>query len=103
MPFDCFARGCDVHAADVHELAIGQNAGPRDVQENADTVRRGLRDRHDIVNAIGALRPRVDERSHAVCQADRRHLFRAGMRVDVDQAGDDELAGGIEGIHRIRR
>ena len=55
MPFDCFARGCDVHAADVHELAIGQNAGPRDVQENADTVRRGLRDRYDIVNAIGAL------------------------------------------------
>ena len=96
MTGDCRASRGDVGAAHVHQLAVAEDAGPGEIEEHADTVRRALGDRHHFVDAVGALRAGVDERGDALREANPRHLGRARVRVDVDETGHDQLPGGID-------
>ena len=61
-----------------------------------------LGDRDDGVDAVGAGRARVDPARDAVAQQHSR-AFRiaARMRMDVDQAGHDELAARVERCGRL--
>ena len=96
MTGDCRASRGDVGAAHVHQLAVGEDAGPGEVEEHAHTVRCTLRDRHHLVDAVGPLRAGVDERGDALREANPRHVRRSRVRVDVDETGHDELPGGID-------
>jgi hypothetical protein len=60
MRGDDFLRGLHVNAADVHQLAVGQDARARNVQQNANPIGRALGCVDHFVNAVNALRARVD-------------------------------------------
>jgi hypothetical protein len=87
----------DIGAVEVHQLPVGHDAGSRDIDEHAPQVRRGLGDGYRFIDAVGALRSRIDEGGHAVLETQLRAALAAGgMGVDVDQTGDHDLAARID-------
>ena len=102
VAFDGAARGRDVYAREIHEFAHGLYAARRDVDEDARAVGRGLDNLHEIVDIFVARGTGIDERGDAVLQAcGGRHARGAEMRMDIDQAGHDKLAGGVESFTGI--
>ena len=102
MLFDRGTRGADVGATEIHGVAVGQDAGAPDVDQRPGRLRRRPGDGHDVVDPIRALRSGVDESGHAVGEADRRTVFHAcRVRMDVDQAGHDDLAARVDGVRGI--
>ena len=102
VPLDGGACRADVGQREVLRVAVRQNSAAADVDEHAPRLRRGSRDRDDGVDAVGAGRARVDPARDAVAQQHRR-AFRVAsrMRMDVDQAGHDELAARVERRGRL--
>ena len=87
----------DVSAAEIHRVAVGQNAGAADVDQDPGGLRSRSGDSHDVIDAVGALRTGVDEAGHAVGQADRRTIFHAcRVGMNVDQTRHDDLAACID-------
>ena len=55
-------------------------------------------------NAVGPLGPGINPSRHAVLKHERGAFGRArGMAMDVDQAGDHELAARVDGVGRVGR
>ena len=75
---DGVARRADIGAAEVHGVAVGQDAGAPDVDQHAARLRRRPGDGRRLLDAIGALRSRIDEPGDAVREAERRAVLDAG-------------------------
>ena len=102
MTGDCGTRGRNIRRGDVQQLARRRDAGPGDVQKDADPVRRGLRNLHQRVDVVGAGRPAVDHRGDAVAQQRRRRQVRcANVHMEVDQPGSDQLPARIDDVARV--
>ena len=104
VALDRRARQSDVCTLHVIQLAVGRNAGAREVDEDTAAIRRRLRIRHDVVDLVRPCGSGIDKTRHTVGKADRRHLSRArGVSVHVDQARHDELSSRVERLRTIRR
>ena len=89
---DRIARGGHVGAREVHRVAFGDDSRAADVDEDAPDLRGALRDRDGGADRVGAGGARVDPAGHSVEQRERRAVGAARrVRVDVDEAGHDEL------------
>ena len=92
----------DVGVVDVHQFAARRHAEPGDVDEQAADIRPAPGDGAAFVDLVGAERAGIDVAGDAILQRQRRTFLGAGrMGVDVDEAGYDELAAGIDGIGGI--
>ena len=96
------ARRRHVGAGEVQRVAVGDDAGAADIDEDARLLRRRARNRNRIGNVIRALRPCIDPPRDSVLQHESWPLggpSRVG--VDVNQAGDDELAARVDDIRGV--
>ena len=94
---DGLPRRADIGAVDVHGVAAGQDAGAPDVDQHPGRLRRRFGDGNHFSDAIRSLRSRIDKPRHAVRETQRGPICDAGgMRVDVEQARDDDLAARIK-------
>ena len=101
---DGVARRADVGAADVHGVAVGQDAGAPDVDQHAAGLRRRSGDGNRFVDAIGSLRSGIDESGDPVREAERGAVLDAGgVAMDVEQTRDDDLAARVDRVRRVGR
>jgi hypothetical protein len=93
----------DVSSVDVVQLTAGSDdAGARDVDQAAANLRRAPGNRGDRIHIVRSARAGIDPAGHAVLQAHRRALLAAaGVGVDVDQAGGDDLAARIDRLRGV--
>src|SRR6478609_4036220 len=74
----------------------------RDVYEQSADLRRASGNGSDGIDVIGTCRARIDPAGHAILQRQRRTVFSAaGMRMNIDQAGRDDLAPRIDHVRRV--
>ena len=63
---DDFLRRGDGDAVDVHQLPVGEDARPCDVEQDADPIGRAFGCVNNLIDAVHALRSGIDQRRHTV-------------------------------------
>src|SRR5262249_6134104 len=106
VPVAQYGAACevDVGGIEILELAVGGDAGARDVDQRTADLRRAARDRGDLIEIVGAARPGVDPGGVAGLPQHRRAPpAAASMGVDVDQAGGHDLAARVDRLGGVAR
>ena len=92
------ARERDIGTIEIMQLTAGtDDAGTRDVHQQAADLRRAARDCGAVVDVIGAARAGIDPAGDAVLQRQRRAVFRAcRVAVYIDQTRRDDFAACVD-------
>ena len=92
----------DIGQAEVHRVAVGEDAGPPDVDQHGGRLRRRTHDGRHLVDLVGTPRSRVDPARHASGEAHPRTLQVPGIvRMDVEEPRNDEPPRRVDDLRRI--